>query len=58
MAESFGPRTYLVGQVLPVLLHGMGKVVLTPRERLDCVQAAIEIVDLTLERMQWPNGRP
>jgi len=52
--ESIGPRIYLVGQVLPVLIQGPPEG-LTPEEVID---EAIRWADLTLERMQWPNGKP
>ena len=51
MSESIGPRTYLVGKILPKLLFSFG----APD---DCVTEAIRLADLTLDKMQWPNGKP
>ena len=61
--ESIGPRIYLVGQILPALIEVWQRKLkqqrmppnLSPEEVVD---EAIRWADLTLERMQWPNGKP
>lgn len=52
---SFGPRTYFVGLILSALIQREG---LLSRPSKDLIDEAIRIADLTLERMQWPDGRP
>lgn len=56
MADSFGPRTYLVGQILPILLPDRKDS--TDETTLAVIDAAIRLADMVMERMQWPNGKP
>lgn len=52
MADSFGPRTFFVGQVLcGMAAHGD---ILTDAD----IEYAIQVADRTLDKMAWPNGKP
>jgi hypothetical protein len=50
---GFGPRTYLVGQILPAILRDMATPTTeTSAEKLDeAIRVTLYIVDLTLARM-------
>jgi hypothetical protein len=50
---GFGPRTYLVGQLLPLMLRDMAApVTATTAEKLDeAIRLSLYIADLTLARM-------
>ncbi len=60
MTASFGPCTYLVGQVLPALLEALYRRAVNPKtEELDeACRIAIYIADVTLGKMTWPGGKP
>lgn len=52
MADSFGPRTFFVGQVLcGMAAHGD---IITDTE----IAYAIQVADKTMDKMTWPNGEP
>ncbi len=50
---GFGPRTYLVGQLLPAILRDMATpMTATTAEKLDeAIRITLYIADLTLARM-------
>jgi len=55
---SFGPRVYLVGQILPVLIQGQLTGTDSDMSQEEVIDIAIRWADATLERMQWPDGKP
>ncbi len=56
MAEAIGPRMYLVGRVLPVLLQLAGTAGRSVEVR-EVVDQALTIVDATLDEMGKERGR-
>lgn len=60
MSESIGPRTYLVGQVLSVVLarHPINESKTVDENVEAAVAFALKVVDATLDKMQWPDGTP
>lgn len=60
--SGFGPRTYLVGQILPLLLKDIRQFENSPTaaEQLDeAIRLAMYIADLTIGRMGFPyDGQP
>ena len=51
MSESIGPRTYLVGRILPVMLR--------PCAQPESLAAeAVRLADLTLNAMSHSDGNP
>lgn len=56
---SFGPRTYLVGKVLPLCLAGIGdpRIADNKAAQLDeAIRLTLYIVDLTISRMGRSDG--
>ena len=53
MTASFGPRTFLVGQLIPAVMAAHPSM---PED--EQIATAIRMADETLEKMQWPDGRP
>ncbi len=56
MSDSFGPRTYLVGQILPVMLT---QLICPPTNSTadnlsEAVRISLYIADLTIMRMGMP----
>lgn len=51
--SGFGPRTYLVGQILPLVMRDMAcPVSATTADKLDeAIRVTLYIVDLTIGRM-------
>ncbi len=52
MADSYGPRIYLVGRILSALLTKPWS------DHDECVNEAIRLADLTLDKLTWPDGKP
>ena len=51
--SGFGPRTYLIGQILPLLLPGIGTINLKAEDLDEAIRIAMYIADLTLA----PHGQ-
>ena len=49
--SGFGPRTYLIGQILPLLLPGIGTINSRAEDLDEAIRVAMYITDLTLARM-------
>lgn len=58
MSESIGPRTYLVGQILPALIQKAEIKDPTLVWMKEIAEHAVKIADHALDRMQWPDGKP